>query len=291
MSPFIVLCIYSILIAAVSLLGGWIPSVIRITHVRMQIMMSLVSGLMLGVALLHLLPHSLEMLGNVQLVGGGMLAGILVMFFLMRLFHVHHHSEESQDHHRDHEQCDGDQHQHECSCYGLFFGMAVHTILDGFALASSAAIESRESEGISLIAFGTFLAVLLHKPLDALSITSLMQRSGVSKQYQLLANLSFALACPLGVFLFWIGAFNWFAETHLVIGLTLAFSTGFFLCIALADLLPEVHFHSHDRGKLSMSLVVGILLAFLIELSHLHGEETGHHSDIGTKETQLRKTE
>ena len=217
----------------------------------MQIMMSLVSGLMLGVALLHLLPHSYEMLNEVDLVAGAMLVGILVMFFLMRMFHVHHHGEEDHSHQHDHEKCDGDHHQNEFSWYGLFFGMAVHTILDGFALASSAMIESNASEGFELIAFGTFLAVVLHKPLDALSITSLMERSGMPKGKQLMANFCFAMACPLGVFLFWIGALNWFADTPTVIGLTLAFSAGFFLCIALADLLPEVHFHSHDRAKLS----------------------------------------
>lgn len=251
----------------------------------MQIMMSLVSGLMLGVAMLHLLPHSFAMLGNVEWVAGGMLVGVLVMFFLMRLFHVHHHGEEEHAHQSDHKHCDGDHHQQDFSWYGLFFGMAVHTVLDGFALAASAAIEGSMSEGFELIAFGTFLAVVLHKPLDALSITSLMQRAGVSKGKQFLTNFCFAMACPLGVFLFWIGAFNWFAETHLVVGLTLAFSAGFFLCIALADLLPEVHFHSHDRAKLSTSLIVGVLLALVIELFHSHEHET-HDSKEETSSSQ-----
>lgn len=239
----------------------------------MQIMMSLVSGLMLGVALLHLLPHSFDMLGEMYLVAGGMLVGVLVMFFLMRMFHVHHHGEEEHAHHHDHEKCDGDHLKQDFSWYGLFFGMAIHTVLDGFALASSAAIEGEAATGFELIAFGTFLAVVLHKPLDALSITSLMQRSGMPASKQFLANFCFALACPLGVFLFWIGAFSWFAETHMVIGLTLAFSAGFFLCIALADLLPEVHFHSHDRAKLSGALLAGVFLAFVIELFHTHDHD------------------
>lgn len=270
LSTIILLCVYSLLIAAGSYLGGWLPSVIKLTHVRMQIMMSLVSGLMLGVALLHLLPHSFEMLGEVDLVAGGMLLGLLVMFFLMRLFHVHHHGEEDHAHVHDHEKCDGDHLRQDFSWYGLFFGMTMHTLLDGFALASSAAIGARATDGFEWTAFGTFLAVFLHKPLDALSIASLMRRSQIPLGQRRLVNLGFALACPLGVFLFWIGAFNWFAETHMVIGLTLAFSAGFFLCIALSDLLPEVHFHSHDRGKLSVALLVGVAVAFVIEMFHDH---------------------
>jgi len=37
-----------------------------------------------------------------------------------------------------------------------------------------------------------------------------------------------------------------------------------FLCIALSDLLPDIHFHSHDRGKLIVPLLVGISLAYVL---------------------------
>ena len=55
-----------------------------------------------------------------------------------------------------------------------------------------------------------------------------------------------------------------------VLGFSLAFSAGIFLCISLGDLLPEVHFHSHDRVQLSIMLLLGVLAAFLIELGHNH---------------------
>lgn len=255
-------------------------------------MMTLVSGLMLGVALLHLLPHAAEMLGDIDWVAGAMLAGVLVMFLLMRLFHVHHHGEEEHAHHHGAEQCDGDHHRQEFSWIGLFVGMALHTILDGFALASSVAMEAESIDGFHLVAFGTFLAVFLHKPLDALAISSLMERSQVPRSQKWAANLFFAAMCPIGVVLFWLGAFNWFAETHLLIGLTLAFSAGFFLCIALSDLLPEVHFHSHDRVKLSSTLLVGVLLALVIELFHDHEHaarnsvETGNSTGVQQMESE-----
>ena len=49
-----------------------------------------------------------------------------------------------------------------------------------------------------------------------------------------------------------------------MIGYVLSFAAGAFLCIALSDLLPEIHFHSHDRGKLIASLLVGISLAYVL---------------------------
>ena len=36
-------------------------------------------------------------------------------------------------------------------------------------------------------------------------------------------------------------------QQQIVVGCALAFAAGVFLCIALADLLPEVAFHAHDR--------------------------------------------
>jgi zinc and cadmium transporter len=45
------------------------------------------------------------------------------------------------------------------------------------------------------------------------------------------------------------------------LGAALGLAAGAFVCIAAADLLPEVEFHSHDRLLLSASLALGITLA------------------------------
>jgi zinc and cadmium transporter len=101
----------------------------------------------------------------------------------------------------------------------------------------------------------------VHKPADALTITALMVQAGVTRGWAHLVNLGFALMIPVGAFLFWAGAggrggnvaMAWTAGA-------LAFSAGTFLCIALSDLLPELHFHSHDRFKLSAALLAGFAL-------------------------------
>lgn len=91
MHPVLLLAIYCSLSIVASLSGGWVPLVVRLTHRRMQFAISFVSGVMLGIGMLHLLPHSFEALHSIDLTVGWTLAGFLFMFFLERFFHFHHH--------------------------------------------------------------------------------------------------------------------------------------------------------------------------------------------------------
>jgi len=161
----------------------------------------------------------------------------------------------------------------DLSWAGLCFGLAVHTIIDGIALA--AAVQSSSPTGWSLAGLGVFLAIVLHKPLDALSITSLMSVRGWDVTKQMTVSLVFSLMCPLGAILFAMGVNQFVDYRDMVLGLALAFSAGIFLCISLGDLLPEVHFHSHDRLKLSGMLLLGVVIALAIESlpGHSHSFE------------------
>jgi zinc and cadmium transporter len=266
---------YCAAIIAASLLGGWLPSLVRMTHTRTQLVMSFVAGLMLGVSLYHLLPHGLLQLeaglqGSAELpidtaVWWAML-GMIVMLLLLRMFHFHQHdfSGEEQDahHHPGHDHASA---AHPYSWLGVALGLGLHTLIDGIALGASVVgfgghgVEA----GSGWLGLGVFLAILLHKPLDALSITSLMRAGGWGRGARLAANLGFALLCPLGAALFVLGV-GLLENQAFVVGCALAFSAGVFLCISLGDLLPEVHFHSHDRVKLTTVFLVGIALAYAL---------------------------
>ncbi len=265
--PLLILAGYSLAIVAASLLGGWLPNLVRMTHTRTQVAMSFVAGLMLGVALYHLVPHAMVLAGGSQaadLVMYWVMAGLILMLMLLRLFHFHQHDfsdeeEEHQHHQHDHQNA-GSQ---SLSWLGIAVGLGVHTLVDGIALGAS--IQAEWFEGVSgWIGLGVFLAIVLHKPLDALSITTMMKTSGMGAGARNGANLAFALMCPLGALLFFWGIGQMGSERDLVIACALAFSAGVFLCISLSDLLPEVHFHSHDKGKLTLSFLLGIGLAFAL---------------------------
>jgi zinc and cadmium transporter len=297
------LFVYCVLIVLASVGGGHLPSMMRMTHLRTQLLMSFVGGLMLGIATLHLLPHASEVLGP-RSTGIAALVGIVAMFLLLRAFYEHHHHGPTGD--DEHAHCGHEHHIHDhgddghshdsdhdhdsdhtadandavaapnkgLGWIGMLFGLWLHTLVDGVALAASALAEHYHGAWLGLAGLGTFLAVALHKPLDAFAITSTMKTSGWSPGQQNLVNLAFSLACPIGALLFYFGV-NQLDESSLVLGWGLAISAGFFICIALSDLLPEVAFHDHDRLKLTTALFIGIGLAVLIESLPGH-EHDGH---------------
>jgi len=290
------LAIYSVCIWMGSFLGGVLPTLVTLTHLRMQLMMSLVAGFMLGVAILHLLTHAIVQAGpeRLDVVAWSVLLGILTMFLMVRVFHFHQHGpvalddEPGHDHDHDHGHDHGHDHDHgpvpahgqkkasssPLGWVGVFLGLSLHTAIDGAALAASVSADAAHGHG-GFLGLAVFLAILLHKPLDALSITSIMQASGWSARARQLVNGSFALMCPLGALVFSLGLpqIAGVAE-NLFLGAALGFASGVFLCIALGDLLPELHFHGHDRGQLSVALLLGTGLAVAVGYLEPHGT---HH--------------
>ena len=280
LSPNGLLAIYCFLVLLASLAGGWLLLIIRPTHARLQIAISLVAGLMLGISLLHFLPDAAEQLQSVDRTVMWVLGGFLAMFFVQRFFHFHHHDspegdpedcchENGHDHGDDHGH--GQQHAHtlaeksaqQLSWVGTALGLSLHSLLDGLALA--AAVTAGSLAHSQLAGLGVALVVILHKPFDAMAVSTLMAAGGNSRFSRHLLNFLFALVTPIGAALFYFGA-NEIADSNAIfLGASLAFCSGTFLCIASSDLLPELQFHSHDRLKLSFALLAGLAVAVVMK--------------------------
>lgn len=277
-----VLIVYSLMIVVASMTGGWLASRVHLTHLRLQFVISFVGGLMLGVAMFQMLPHAVIEFGpdRAHSMGISTMAGLATMFLLLRVFQFHHHDTTGVD------DASGQHHEHDHDCdshgphlaasrmsgLGVFLGLAIHTLIDGIALAACLDAADAGSTGVAAC-LGTFLAILLHKPLDAVSITSLMTAGGWSPRGRAWVNLAFSAMCPLGAVIYHIGAGALPIDQRLVAGATLAFSAGVFLCISLSDLLPEIEFHTHNKVGLTIALVGGVGLSYvisLIEPAHLH---------------------
>ncbi len=292
MSPSFLLLVYCILIVTASLLGGWLPSLMRLTHTRLQIMMSCVGGLMLGIAIFHLLPHAVNAQVSLDRALLWLMAGLLTTFFLIRVFHSHQHAplEESDDHSHDHSHDHSYDHTATGGKHrwiGVFVGLSLHTLLDGAALGAAVLSDYEHTPHMLFFGLAVFLGVVLHKPLDSLSIATLMAGGGWDARAQQFVNLAYATMCPVGAALFFFGV-QGSAQQDLIVGCSLAFASGIFLCISMGDLLPELEFHSHDRIKLTAALLVGVALAYgigFLEPAHVHShsgttESTQH--DHGT---------
>jgi zinc and cadmium transporter len=178
---------------------------------------------------------------------------------------------------------------HRFSWLGTALGLGLHSLIDGVALG--AAVRGAEAGFAGgLLGGGVFLAILLHKPLDAMSITALMHSGGWGRTALRRANFGFALLCPCGALAFYFGIDMLAVQEGYVVAAALAFAAGAFACIALGDLLPEVQFHSHDRVKLTLAFLAGIALAWLLgifepEAFHdAHGViESGHRAPFALR--------
>lgn len=325
----LLLVIYCLLVAVCSLFGGWLPGLVRLTHTRMQRLLSFVGGLILGVGVLHLVPHASGTLRSLDLTMRWVVGGILTTFFMIRVFHAHSHGtvddftpatsggcdHPDHDHTHDHDHDSnglvplipvaaipatsppghphghshghgphhGSHHGHahtlptgRWNWVGLALGLTLHTLIDGLALAASVVAEARHLPGtLGLFGLGTFLAIALHKPLDSLSITSLMTASGWSPRTRGWVNLAYSLMCPLGALIFFFGVSQTTDLQDYFVGISIAFAGGVFICIAAADLLPEIEMHDHNRFELSLLIVLGVFVAYGI--GFLEPSHAGHH--------------
>jgi len=271
---------YCLLIILASLAGGWLPTFVKLTHTRMQTVLSFVGGLMLGIGVFHLLPHAVYELPSATAASRWMMVGIVFMFVMLRLFHFHNHEpntahvhEPGDGHKHNTAECHNHGHTHGISWLGIAAGLSIHTLIDGIALAASVNSQATASTSFTLFGLGTFLAICLHKPLDAVSITSLMHAGGWSRGRINLVNTGFALMCPLGAAMTLLGIHQFPAFRQEIMGPALAFSAGVFICISLSDLLPEMEFHSHNKVQLSLALAFGLGLSWavtVLEPAHLH---------------------
>lgn len=293
-SPLVPLAYYSLLIIAASVVGGMIPTWVKLTHRGMQLAVSFVAAMMFGVGMLHMLPHALAEaqsaangvagsdasgdLAAMQTVMLWAMGGWLAMFFIERFFCFHHHDVDTDEagHFHDHdEHCHHDAHEHhDVTWSGAALGLTLHSVIEGVALATSVL---HGHGGSQLAGFGAFLVIFLHKPFDSMTIAMLMARGGWPAKWRLVVNGLFAAAIPLGVAIFYVmysrDASSPAASSQLL-EYALAFSAGTFLCISLSDLLPELQFHDHDRVALSASLLAGLALSIgvgrLESLVHKH---------------------
>ncbi len=317
MSDNLLLLIYCVLILIASLLGGFIPLFVRLTHRRMQLAISLVAGFMLGVAVLHLMPHALMTIS--PLLGAKwMIVGILAMFFLERFFCFHHHDapednppvesqideklstteqahttvaidahahDHAHNHAHDHGHHDHDDehhvhgHEHRLGWGGAAVGLTIHSVIAGVALAAAMSSQTMaEVHGSTWLAgVAVFLVIFLHKPFDSLTLGTLMAAGGWPVASRHLVNGLFALAVPAGALLFKLGLASVDLNESHAVGAAVAFSAGVFLVISLSDLLPELQFHHHDRLALSFALVLGIAMAWAVS----HFEAKTHHHEHG----------
>jgi zinc and cadmium transporter len=302
MTAFAWLAVYSVAILLVSLFGGHLPLLLRVTHARLQLYLSVSAGFMLGAAFFHVMPDAMEaMKDSKDVLGWWMALGVVGLFCIERFIaphshempatvsakggHEHHHEH---GHHHDHGH--GHSHSHVAAPtiagWMAVLGLTIHTFMNGVGLAGAVhyAMTSGEKLAVLLPGWALFLAIAIHKPADALAISTVLVRKGVSPRKLTLVQFGFACMVPIGAAAFYL------LESRIDVGLqrqvtgaALGFSAGTFLFIALSDLLPEVQFHRHDRIPLFAALLLGV--AFMGGIAWLEDLGKGEHEETPPVQT------
>jgi ZIP family zinc transporter/zinc and cadmium transporter len=222
--------------ALAAALGNLVGALAVVRHLRrglrlIDACLAFGAGFMLAVAVLGVLPEVLQQgAGGAAYVLGGYLAVHLAQHVLVPHFHF------------------GEETHHLSRSAGVsaVLGLTLHTFFDGVAIASGFLVSSRL--GVLL-----FLAVLLHKLPEGVTVASVVVAGGASRRRAVGAAAILGLATILGVLL-----------TDQVAPLTrhgLALSAGVTLYVAASNLVPEFQ---AKRGWLTALAFFGGAIGFIV---------------------------
>jgi zinc and cadmium transporter len=240
--------LFSIIAATVLISSGSLVGVLTLAlnqQFLSKILMSLVSlsaGTMLAAALLHLLPESIEALGDTlpfQLT----LASFIGFFILERFLHWRH------CHDKDHLT------KHTVGTMNII-GDAIHNFLDGVLIAAAFA----SGAGLGLVAT---LAIAMHELPQEIGDFGVLLHSGYSRKKALIANVLVSLTAVLG------GVLGYFATSVMTTfaSYLLPIAAGGFLYISAADLIPELKQDTSTKRTLAMiaTFLFGIIIMMLVK--------------------------
>jgi len=226
------------LTAASTLAGGL--TALRLAR-ELQTVIALTGGIVVAVALFHVLPESIAIVDDPQRVGLLIGAGFAASFLAERLLVLHHRDDEQQA--RAHARVGN---------LGAA-GLSVHSFVDGLGIGVAFSIDNATG-------FLVFLAVIAHDFADGLNTVGFVLRQTSDRRRALRWLAADALAPVLGAL---VGSSLNVSEDDL--GELLALYAGFFLFMGATDLLP--HAHEHPSAKRVALTLIGFV--FILGVSRI----------------------
>ena len=217
------------------------------------------AGALLAAAFLDLLKEGLEK-GESATVLQWTLGGLLLFFLLESLLNWFHHHHEHKDKHVD------------PTVSLIVIGDTVHNFIDGAAIAAAFLI----SVPTGIV---TTLAVAAHEIPQEIGDFGLLLNKGLKRSQVLWVNVVSALATTVAAIIFFqLGQGN----DGLILAL-LGLTAGFFIYIAVSDIIPTIHESKTKRSlnTKSLLLLLGVLVVGVttsiahgyIDEGHDHGHE------------------
>ena len=221
-------------------------------------MVSLSTGVLLGTALLDILPEAFESKASPQSLFLTLLIGLLCFFLLEKaeLYrHGHHH--EGDDHHHHH---GFDQAQAGRGGWSVLLGDSIHNFCDGLIIAAAFLADTR-------LGVVTSLAIVAHEIPQEVGDYMVLLNAGLSRARALAYNAVSGLAAVLGGVLgyFLVGPWTELFPYLLVI------AASSFIYVAVADLIPQLqHRLSLRETMVQLAWLVAGLGTIALAVSQLH---------------------
>ena len=197
-------------------------------------LVSLSTGVLLGTALLHVLPEAFESGKPPQGLFLTLLGGLMFFFLLEKaeLYrHGHHH--EDDDHHHHH---GFDKEQAGRGGWSVLVGDSIHNFCDGVLIAASFLADPH-------LGFVTSLAIIAHEIPQEVGDYIVLINAGFSRTRALVYNMISGLAAVVGGVLGYVLIEPW--QAYLPYMMVVAASS--FVYVAVADLIPQLQKRLHWR--------------------------------------------
>ena len=242
----------SVLIAAsltVALLGRMVRHLV-----------SLSVGVLLGTALLHVMPEAFERGGDPHELFMVLLGGLLFFFLLEKaeLYrHGHHHEGDGHHHHHDF-----DAEQAGRGGWSVLVGDSIHNFCDGIIIAAAFLADQR-------LGMVTALAIIAHEIPQEVGDYIVLLNAGFSRAKALLYNAISGLASVVGGVLGYFVVGPWEA----LFPYLLVAASSSFIYVAVADLLPQLQRPLPWRGTAAQIgwIAAGLVIVLLAKsLMHEH---------------------
>lgn len=203
-------------------------------------LVSLSAGALLGGALLHMIPESIEEMGNIEAVWIWILVGFSLFLLLEQSIHWHHCHKTPCEH-------------KEPVTYLILIADGLHNFIDGLAIAGAFLVDFR----VGII---TWIASAAHEIPQEFGDFGILIHGGWKKQKALMFNFLSGLTMVLG------GLIAYFFSENYDVSFLLPFAAGNFIYIAASDLIPEVKHAENMKANFIhyASFLLGITIIFVV---------------------------
>lgn len=221
-------------------------------------LVSLSTGVLLGTALLHVLPEAFEGQASSHELFLTLLGGLLFFFLLEKaeLYrHTHHHEGDGHHHHHHF-----DTQQAGRGGLAVLVGDSIHNFCDGVIIAAAFLADTH-------LGFVTAMAIVAHEIPQEVGDYIVLLNAGFSRGRALLYNAISGLAAVLGGVLGYFVVGPW--ESLFPYLLVAASSS--FVYVAVADLIPQLQRRLPWRDTLAQLAWLGAglaLVSLLVNSSH-----------------------